>query len=106
MKVFPQKIPSDATDADYSYECQPFKYAWCVSASWCLPEEQYRMEEKRIAALAKSKIEKDKTVYYDISSEESYCHVGFSSNEHLVEYVNILGYDYDYKKISGVGDKK
>lgn len=103
-EVFPEKIPIDATDVSYSYECEPFKFAWRVDASWVLPESQYNEEQQRVINKAKKTIEIDETVYYDFSTKDCYCHVGFNNKEHMVEYVSILGYHYDYRKVNGIGD--
>lgn len=103
-KVFPQEIPTNATNVDYDYECEPFKFSWRVYASWSLPENEYVAEQNRISNMTSKKIENGGKVYYDLSNDERYCHVAFDDKECSIEYVDILGYYQDYRMISGVGN--
>lgn len=103
-RVFPEKIPSNASDASYSYECEPFKFSWKIEASWVIPKEEYDRERERISHLTAKKIEKGERTYYDLSNDGRYGHVCFDDEECSVQYVDILGYYFDYRKVSGIGD--
>ena len=110
-RVFPNEIPANASNVDYDYECAPYKYAWRIGASWNLPQKEYEAEKQRISAMSGKTVEKDGVIYYDMTvgdnyCDENYCHVGFNDEKLRIEYVDVLKYYYDYRKIAGIGDWK